>query len=109
MAQYYRYEFPCKLFPDYPRPAVLPDGYYVPSRTGDNVIQNCVADRTNMLKSRDASEQCIVVEGVNFLTSTDLDGDNLPPTDAPNILIAAGGSQLRQILRDDATTRGNSA
>ena len=104
MGAYHRYEFRRKLFPDYPRPAVWPDGYYVPSSTGDNVIQKhaCVADRANMLKGRDASEQCIVVEGVNFLNNTDLDGQNLPPTDAPNILMAAGGSQLRQILEDDA-------
>src|SRR5690606_3711573 len=36
---YYRYEFVRPLFPDYPRPAVWPDGYYVPTSTGDHVIQ----------------------------------------------------------------------
>jgi hypothetical protein len=104
MGSYYRYEFRRKLFPDYPRPAIWTDGYYVPSSTGDNVIQKhaCVADRATMLKGRDATEQCIVVEGVNFLNNADLDGQNLPPTGAPNILMAAGGSQLRQILEDDA-------
>jgi hypothetical protein len=61
-----------------------------------------VADRANMLKGRDASEQCVVVEGVNFLNNTDLDGQTLPPTGACNIVMAAGGSQLRQILHDDA-------
>ncbi len=104
MGSYYRYEFGRALFPDYPRPAIWTDGYYIPSSSGDNVIQKhaCVADRTNMLKGRDASEQCILMEGVNFLNNADLDGQNLPPTDAPNILMAAGGSQLRQILQDDA-------
>ena len=104
MGQYYRYEFRRKLFPDYPRPAIWPDGYYVPSSTGDNVIQKhaCVADRANMLQGRDASEQCIVVEGVNFLNNADLDGQNPPPAGAANIMMAAGGSQLRQILADDA-------
>ena len=104
MGEYYRYEFRRKLFPDYPRPAIWPDGYYVPSSTGDNVIQKhaCVADRDNMLKGRDATEQCIVVEGINFLNNADLDGQKLPPAGAPNILMAAGGSQLRQILEDDA-------
>ena len=104
MGSYYRYEFRRKLFPDYPRPAIWPDGYYVPSSTGDTVIQKhaCVADRATMLKGRDASEQCIVIDGVNFLNNADLDGQNLPPTGAPNILMAAGGSQLRQILEDDA-------
>ncbi|MEQ1693031.1 MAG: hypothetical protein ABMA00_17205, partial [Gemmatimonas sp.] len=32
---YYRYEFVRPLFPDYPRPAVWPDGYYVPTSTSD--------------------------------------------------------------------------
>ena len=104
LGPYYRYEFRRKLFPDYPRPAVWPDGYYVASSTGDNVIQKhaCVADRANMLKGREATEQCIVIEGVNFLNDADLDGQNLPPAGAPNILMAAGGSQLREILEDDA-------
>jgi hypothetical protein len=35
MGSYYRYEFLRPLFPDYPRPAVWPDGYYVPTSTGD--------------------------------------------------------------------------
>jgi len=39
LGPYHRYEFRRKLFPDYPRPAVWPDGYYVPTSTGDDVIQ----------------------------------------------------------------------
>jgi hypothetical protein len=35
LGPYYRYEFLRPLFPDYPRPAVWPDGYYVPTSTGD--------------------------------------------------------------------------
>jgi hypothetical protein len=103
LGPYYRYEFRRKLFPDYPRPALWPDGYYVASSTGDNVIQKhaCVADRATMLKGRDATEQCIVIEGVSFLNNADLDGQSLPPTGAPNIAMATGGSQLRQILEDD--------
>jgi hypothetical protein len=48
---YYRYVFDRPLFPDYPRPAVWPDGYYLPTSTGDEVIQKhvCIADRTRML------------------------------------------------------------
>src|SRR5262249_7198012 len=44
---YYRYEFLRPLFPDYPRPAIWRDGYYVPTSTGDDVIQKhtCVVDR----------------------------------------------------------------
>ena len=29
LGPYYRYEFQRPLFPDYPRPAVWPDGYYI--------------------------------------------------------------------------------
>ena len=51
LGTYYRYAFARTLFPDYPRPAVWTDGYYVPTSTGDNVIQKhvCIADRAKML------------------------------------------------------------
>ena len=99
---YYRYEFTRSLFPDYPRPAVWPDGYYVPTSTGDDVIQKhaCVVERAKMLEGKPAAEQCLVVEGVNFLNNADLDGRTLPPTGAPNIVLAAGGAQLRGVLGD---------
>lgn len=101
---YYRYEFTRPLFPDYPRPAVWPDGYYVPTSTGDNVIQKhaCVVDRQKMLKGGDATEQCVVVDGVNFLNNADLDGKQLPPAGAPNIILAGGGTQLKKVMDDSA-------
>ncbi len=100
---YYRYEFVRPLFPDYPRPAVWPDGYYVPTSTGDDVIQKhvCVVDRARMLKGEDATEQCVVIDSVNFLNTADLDGQALPPLGAPNILMASGGTQLKKIMDDD--------
>ncbi|MEO9227124.1 MAG: hypothetical protein ABI328_12175 [Gemmatimonadaceae bacterium] len=103
MGSYYRYEFVRPLFPDYPRPAVWPDGYYVPTSTGDAVIQKhaCVADRLKMLKGEDATEQCMIVDDVNFLNNADLDGKQLPPKGAPNILLAAGGTQLRKVMEDN--------
>ncbi|MGH7678403.1 MAG: hypothetical protein ACRENU_08065 [Gemmatimonadaceae bacterium] len=99
---YHRYEFTRQLFPDYPRPAVWPDGYYVPTSTGDEVIQKHarVVDRAKMLEGKPAAEQCLVVEGVNFLNNADLDGRMLPPAGAPNIVLAAGGTQLRGALGD---------
>jgi hypothetical protein len=99
---WYRYEFIRPLFPDYPRPAVWPDGYYVPTSTGDDVIEKhaCVADRARMLRGEPASEQCVVISGVNFLNNVDLDGTALPPVGAPNIILAAGGTQLRNVLGD---------
>jgi len=48
-----------------------------------------------------ASEQCIIIDGVKFLNNADIDGYNLPPSGAPNIMMAAGGTQLKNILQDN--------
>ncbi|HSM59863.1 MAG TPA: hypothetical protein VK849_03655 [Longimicrobiales bacterium] len=103
LGSYHRYEFLRPLFPDYPRPAVWPDGYYVPTSTGDDVVQKhaCVADRAAMLAGRPATEQCMVVDGVGFLNNSDLDGTLLPPEGAPNVVMATGGTQLRGDFDDD--------
>jgi hypothetical protein len=102
LGAYYRYEFIRPYFPDYPRPAIWPDGYYIPTSTSDNFIQKqaCVADRAKMLKGEDATEQCIIINGIPFLNNADLDGKTLPPRGAPNPVLAAGGSQLRGVLED---------
>ncbi len=104
LGPYYRYEFLRPLFPDYPRPAIWNDGYYVPTSTGDDVIQRhaCVVEREKMLRGEPASEQCLIVEGVNFLNNADIDGQEMPPKGSPNIVIAAGGAQLKNIVEDDA-------
>ena len=103
LGTYYRYAFERTLFPDYPRPAIWIDGYYVPTSTGDDVIQKhaCIADRTKMLAGQPATEQCIIIDGVNFLNNSDIDGRKLPPVGAPNIMMAAGGTQLKKIFDDD--------
>ena len=100
---FYRYEFKRPLFPDYPRPAVWPDGYYIPTSTSDDFIQKhaCVVERAKMLKGLPAREQCIVIDGVNFLNNADIDGRALPPAGAPNIMMAAGGTQLNKVFEDD--------
>ena len=84
MGSYYRYEFNRPLFPDYPRPAIWSDGYYLPSSTGDTVIQKhvCAADRSRMLQGQSANEQCVVIDGVSFLNCADIDGNRLPPASA---------------------------
>ncbi|HEY7194268.1 MAG TPA: hypothetical protein VH439_11050 [Gemmatimonadales bacterium] len=103
LGSYYRYEFLRPLFPDYPRPAVWPDGYYVPTSTGDEVIQKhtCAVQRDRMLRGEPAAEQCMIVDGVNFLNNADLDGSALPPANAPNVVLAAGGTQLHGDFDDD--------
>jgi hypothetical protein len=102
LGPYYRYEFIRPLFPDYPRPAVWPDGYYVPTSTGDEVIQKhaCVVERPKMLVGADATEQCVIIDGVNFLNNADVDGTAAPPRGAPNIMMAAGGKQLEKNMED---------
>jgi hypothetical protein len=104
LGEWHRYEFRRKLFPDYPRPAIWPDGYYTPTSTGDEVIQKhvCIADRARMLKGEPATEQCIVIDGVNFLNNADIEGYGLPPAGAPNLMMAAGGTQLKGVFEDDA-------
>jgi hypothetical protein len=104
LGSYYRYEFLRPLFPDYPRPALWPDGYYVPSSTGDEVIEKhaCVVERDAMLAGRPAREQCFVINDVNFLNNADLDGTQLPPRGAPNVMMAAGGTQLKKVFEDSA-------
>jgi len=109
LGAYYRYEFLRPLFPDYPRPAIWPDGYYVPTSVSDDRIsetvatrkQACVVDRAKMLAGAPATEQCLVLDNVNFLNNADIDGTALPPRGAPNIMIAAGGTQLDRIVEDD--------
>ncbi len=108
LGSYYRYEFLRPYFPDYPRPAIWPDGYYIPTSTSDNRISPtvatqkhaCVADRQAMLQGKPATEQCIIVENVNFFNNADIDGKTLPPKGAPNIMIAGGGRQLDTLLAD---------
>ncbi|MGH9872158.1 MAG: hypothetical protein ACRD9S_06780 [Pyrinomonadaceae bacterium] len=103
LGPYYRYEFLRPFFPDYPRPAIWLDGYYLPTSTSDDLIQKhaCVVERNKMLKGQAATEQCFVIDGVNFLNNADIDGMGLPPRGAPNIMMAAGGAQLKNIRADD--------
>jgi hypothetical protein len=105
---YYRYEFQHPLFPDYPRPAVWPDGYYNPTSTSDDLLPNvitqkhdCIVDRNKMLQGLPATEQCIVIDGSVFMLNADLDGMRLPPAGAPNIMMSTGGTQLMKIFQDD--------
>ena len=106
LGSYYRYEFTRPLFPDYPRPAIWPDGYYVPTSTGDTEIQKhiCAANRDAMLHGKAASEQCFIIDGVNFLNAADVDGTRLPPHGTPEVILAAGGTQLHKQFEDDAIT-----
>lgn len=108
LGPYYRYEFERPLFPDYPRPAVWPDGYYNPTSTSDNLLpdvitqkHDCIADRRRMLKGLPATEQCVVIDGGVFMLNADVDGRRPPPPGAPNIMMSTGGTQLMKVFEDD--------
>jgi hypothetical protein len=103
LGTYHRYEFARSEFPDYPRLGVWPDGYYVASSAGDDVVRKrvCVADRVKMLAGQTATERCVGKEGVNFLNPADVDGPTAPPAGSPNILLALGGTQLQRTFEDD--------
>jgi hypothetical protein len=108
LGAYYRYEFQRPLFPDYPRPAVWPDGYYNPTSTSDNMLpeivtqkHDCIAERDKMLKGLPATEQCVVIDGGVFMLNSDVDGKRLPPAGAPNIMMSTGGTQLLKVFEDD--------
>jgi hypothetical protein len=103
LGSYYRYIFERPLFPDYPRPAVWPDGYYVTTSTSDDLTQRhaYVVEREKMLKGEPATEQGFILDDVDFLIPADLDGKQLPPAGAPNILMTPGGAQLKKVVTDD--------
>lgn len=103
LGSYFRYIFERPLFPDYPRPAVWPDGYYVSTSTSDDLTQRhiYVVEREKMLKGEPAREIGFIVDDVNFLIPADLDGKQLPPAGSPNIVMATGGTQLKGKLSDD--------
>jgi hypothetical protein len=108
LGAYYRYEFARPLFPDYPRTAVWPDGYYSPTSTSDDPIPEvvtqkhvCIADRSKMLKGEPATEQCVVIDGAVFLLNSDVDGTRPPPSGAPNVMLSTGGTQLLKRFEDD--------
>jgi hypothetical protein len=109
LGPYHRYYYERELFPDYPRPAIWPDGYYNPTSTGDNLLPDgrlpekhaCVVERSKMLQGLPAREQCVILSDVNFLNNADIDGHGMPPEGAPNIMMATGGAQLRNDFDDD--------
>lgn len=108
LGPYYRYEFQRPLFPDYPRPAVWPDGYYLPTSTSDNLVpdvitqkHDCIADREKMLRGLPATEQCVVIDSAVFMLNSDVFGKRPPPHGAPNVMMSTGGTQLLKRFEDD--------
>src|SRR5262249_62278004 len=80
LGPFYRYVFERPLFPDYPRPAVWIDGYYVPTSSSDDRISDtiatqkhaCVVDRARMLHEHPPTQHSLTLLPVNFLLSSAL-------------------------------------
>ena len=98
---WHRYAFAKPEFPDYPKLAVWPDGYYITYNTfGANgsfftgpLI--CAYDRAKMLAGLPATEIChkLSTQYHSFLAS-DLEGSTLPPAGTPNFVINRGANSL---------------
>jgi len=99
---WYRYAFSYSQFPDYPKLAVWPDGYYITFNmfsgqtfTGGQV---CAYDRAKMLNGLSATQICRTV-GNSSLLASDLEGKTLPPAGRPNYVMSRGGSTTLNLWR----------
>jgi hypothetical protein len=96
---YFRYAFNYSGFPDYPKMGVWPDAYYVSYNMFNNAgtsflgSQVCAFDRAKMLTGAAATQQCFSTStSFGGLLPSDLDGTLLPPTGAPNPVVALGAT-----------------
>jgi Fibronectin type III domain len=91
---WYLYQFPVpnnsRYFPDYPKLAVWPDGYYISFNTfqGNRFLgpTACAVDRSAMLAGQNATIECTSPLGSNHgsLLPSDLDGSTAPPAGTPD-------------------------
>ncbi len=100
---YYRYAFSYgnTQFPDYPKLAVWPDGYYITYNIFNNGqtfagTKACAFDRTKMLAGDpSATQQCFQLSNsYGGLLPSDLDGSIAPPAASPNFLLNFGSNAL---------------
>lgn len=86
-------------FPDYPKMGVWPDAYYITYNLFNNAgtsflgTKVCAFDRAKMLTGAPATQQCFnTTNAFGGLLPGDLDGTRLPPTGAPNPVVALGAT-----------------
>jgi hypothetical protein len=90
---YNRYSFPYSNFPDYPKMAVWPDGYYETYNMfqgGSTFVgaEACAFDRASMLTGAAATQQCFTTStSFGGLLPSNLDGPTLPPSGSPNYVV----------------------
>src|SRR6185436_5613750 len=97
---YFRYSFTyTDGFPDYPKMGVWPEGYYITYNMFNNAgtaflgSKVCAFNRAAMLTGAAAVQQCFQTStSFGGLLPGDLDGQTLPPSGAPNPLVALGAS-----------------
>jgi hypothetical protein len=88
-----------KVFPDYPKMGVWPDGYYETFNmfNGNRFIGSklCAYDRASMLAGAGATQQCFQL-AVTFggVLPADLDGSTPPPAGAPNYMVNFDANSL---------------
>jgi Carboxypeptidase regulatory-like domain len=106
---YNRYAFSYgTTFPDYPKLAVWPDGYYISFNMFTTFFVGakvCAYNRTAMLAGAAATQQCFQLSSVyGGLLPSDLDGatstlgsggSGLPPAGSPNLFVNFGSNALR--------------
>ncbi|HZC07298.1 MAG TPA: hypothetical protein VE338_16810, partial [Ktedonobacterales bacterium] len=91
---WYRYSFPYTAFPDYPKMAVWPDGYYETynlfngSTNAFMGAQMCAFNRSAMLTGAAATQQCFTTSTTyGGLLPSNLDSSTLPPSGSPNYIL----------------------
>ncbi len=100
------YDFAVPRFPDYPKYAVWPDGYYV---TTNDVLPTVYAlDRNRMLAGLSAGSQRFradALDGFNFqsLTPADLDGATAPPAGTPAFFVRHRDDEVTDAGANNAT------
>jgi subtilisin-like proprotein convertase family protein len=100
LGTYHRYQYNYAAFNDYPKLALWPGAYYFTFNIfQDNVFQGskaCAMDRIKMMSGGDATMHCFNT-GADYggLLASDLDGEQQPPKDSPNYLLAYGVNELQ--------------
>ncbi len=98
---YYRYAFSYgnTEFPDYPKMSVWPDGYYITFNIFNNGstfagAKMCAYDRAKMLTGGAATQQCFPNTSTSYggILPSDVNGGRLPPSGAPNYMVALGAT-----------------
>ena len=117
---YFRYSFPYSNFPDYPKFAVWPDGYYLTTNqfnaAGTTFLgpSAAVLDRTRMLAGQPATQQdftSAISTTYGGLLPSNLDGQAAPPAGSPNYIVGLGASNSSLAgwrFHTDWTTPANS-